>query len=165
MKHVSEIKLIEYCADRLTSDEADAVRKHLADCDVCRRIYQQQAELHQQLGDVPMPELQVDMVERVQRAITESAMGTVRQVDRRWKLAGVLRIAAVLMLSAAVGHVAGLVITDKRQPTAANLYEAQMIDEQQVALALHLDKIGGGLTVGLLEALEGEQLNPEGETQ
>ncbi len=145
MNHLSDIELIELAAGHLAAPQSRECEAHLLACADCRARYEESAGVWDQLGTWELTLPQVDLSERVVRAIDEShRLRMPRRLQFPWRAA---RIAASIAVAMGIGHLAGRMTWDRSpQPVAR-------VADDQAAAALYLEEIGHVTAADLTDLL------------
>ena len=111
MKHINEIELREYVADKLTVSRSEKVREHITACRECSDRWREAVELWDTLGQWSVDTADHDVAERITAIAEETEREQVQSekthILRVGFLPVVLRIAASIIIAIGVGHKLG----------------------------------------------------------
>ena len=141
--HPTELELIEWVADRLETERAEAVQAHVAACDACRQKASAQREAWDNAGGWDVRPPARDLWPAVEARLRDDRHAA--QVNRPGWPRVAIRAAAAVLLAAAVGHVAGRLVRSRG---------GQSPPPTAFVQSLHLDALGGKSAVGLSDALQ-----------
>lgn len=157
MKHVEDMDLIALAAGRLAPQRRDAVADHLEACAECRERYEATAEVWQALGAWKVTPPSRDLAPAVEGAARREAAPQAATPAWRRRARAALRLAAVVALSAGVGHLTARVVRSDENGSA--VAEA---DAEAVSQALKLGVLEQPAPAGIADAVlaleaEGEE--------
>jgi anti-sigma factor RsiW len=111
MEHITDIKLLDYVAGKLTTPESEQVRQHIATCGACASRYQDTAAVWNVLGKWRVDTSAHPVASRIETLAAE------RQPDQqprrtvlipfRKSMVAALRVAAAIVIAVAGGHLLG----------------------------------------------------------
>jgi len=122
MKHISEIKLLDYLAGRLAADESEPVRRHIAECSDCASRHQQSRQTWNTLGKWQVDSSAHQIADRIEVLANESERQ--RRSERkilipfRNSVLAAFRIAAAIILAVGGGHLLGRFSAASDEPKA-----------------------------------------------
>ncbi len=121
MEHISEIKLLDYVADKLPASESEHIRRHIAQCSDCASRCQQVRQMWDTLGNWQVDSSAHQVADRIEAlaAESESRRHSKRKVLIPWpsSVLAVVRIAAAIILAVGGGHLLGRFTTPSSEPT------------------------------------------------
>jgi protein-disulfide isomerase len=110
--------IAEHLTGKLPADSEKRVQQHLADCLGCRTELEDLRTLWNDLGDTPVPEMQVS---RLRATVLQAASTTVTPLGWRFEMKHILKAVAAILVLAALAAGAGLLLTRRTSTPAANV--------------------------------------------
>jgi anti-sigma factor RsiW len=111
MKHINEIELREYVADKLTASRSEEVREHITACRECSDRWREAVEMWDTLGQWSVDTADHDVAERIiaiaEETEREKGQSEKTNILRVGLLPVVLRIAASIIIAIGIGHKLG----------------------------------------------------------
>ena len=111
MEHIKDIDIIEYAAGNLDHSRSTAVDRHLLVCSACAKKCAEMSELLDLTAnwnpDVPVGDITQNVLQKVSNGQIADRKSTVFTF-RKKHLFPVMRVAAMLIFAAGIGHILGL---------------------------------------------------------
>jgi anti-sigma factor RsiW len=112
MKHVNNIKLLDYVAGKLPVSEAEQVRRHIVECSDCASRYREALATWGALGEWRVDPSAHLIAERIETLTIENVPERQQQppkamIPLRSSFVAALRIAAAVIIAATCGYVLG----------------------------------------------------------
>jgi len=151
--HWVQSVLAAYLAGELKPSTADAVRRHLARCDECRKYATELEETWNLLDEAPLPPVRPGFTERMMARVVEEK--ELRALEARMRPNRILRQVAASVLGVAAGLLIGLALytwtgqlREPRSPIEREvsrsitfLEDADLLDE--IAVIEAIDRLTG----------------------
>jgi predicted anti-sigma-YlaC factor YlaD len=119
MKHVTELELIEYAAGSIAQPQKVLLDAHLAKCESCRQILEQNTLVYHSLAEFAAPKVN-DLTQRVRQGVASRQFFAWRQFAYN-----LVRVAAVVIISASAGYFVALKFAPAHQSDSASMLEQQ----------------------------------------
>ena len=111
MKHINDIEIQNYLADKLTASEKQQMQEHLAICEECSDRWRKTVEVWDALGQWDVDTAGRDLTGRIIAIAEQEGQDSIKHnnIHKLWKefLPVVLRVAASIVIAVGVGHKLG----------------------------------------------------------
>jgi anti-sigma factor RsiW len=122
MEHISDLKLLDYVAGRLTAPESEHVREHIAACSACASRRREAAAVWNALGKWQVDASAHPVAGRIEALAAESPPDRQPRLTAllpfRKSVLAVLRIAAAIIIAVTGGHLLGRYSAPRSAPGA-----------------------------------------------
>ena len=108
MEHINDIMMIDLLGGHVQADEKESLLAHMAQCSNCQQRWNELRQTWDDLGALEIGTSRIDLLPKLTSAIHHRS----RYINFL-SIQGLTRIAASILLTAVIGHVAGRFSTQK----------------------------------------------------
>lgn len=120
MEHINDIEWLEYVSGQLTEARVRQIRRHIAECDVCEKRYQDTVDLWNAMGQWRVDPSGHEIADRIEALAgkneSNQRLGHAGAMPFLRSFSAVLRVAAAIILAIGGGHLLGRYSVSKSIP-------------------------------------------------